>query len=134
MIGRAESVSFPELSLDSIEAKVDTGAYTSSVHCHSVVADGEKVHCIFLDPSHPHYTGETLTFKVKKKVKVRSSNGIQEERIMITTKVTLLDQTFKIRLTLNDRSNMRYPVLLGRHFLKKKFLVDVTLKNQSLKS
>ena len=132
IIGRTELVSFPKISIDLIDAKIDTGAYTSSIHCHSIEAIGDEVFCIFLDPNHPKYTGEKLNFKIKKRVKVRSSNGLQEERIMIKTKIEVMDEIFKVRLTLSDRSNMRYPVLIGRHFLKKKFIVDVTRKNQSL--
>lgn len=131
IIGRTEYIDFPELSLENIDSKIDTGAYTSSIHCHSITTEGDFVTCIFLDPSHPNYTGASLTFKIKKRVNVRSSNGQDEERIMIKTKVIVFGVTYKIRLTLSNRSNMRYPVLLGRHFLKKKFLVDVTRKNQS---
>lgn len=131
VIGRRELVDFPKLALKNIEAKVDTGAYTSSIHCSSITIDGEQVTCIFLDPSHALYTGELMTFKIRKKVMVRSSNGTEEKRVVIKTKIHLMGETFRIRLTLTDRSNMNYPILIGRRFLRKKFLVDVNRKHQS---
>jgi len=134
IIGRRELVKFPELSLQVLDAKIDTGAYTSSIHCHSIHIEEDTVTCVFLDPEHPNYTGKAHTFPITKKVKVRSSNGEQEERAMIQTNIEVLGATYNIRLTLTDRSDMRYPVLIGRYFLKKKFLVDVTRINQSTPS
>lgn len=136
VIGRLEMVSFPELALSAIEAKIDTGAYTTSIHCHSIEVDkdSDRVACIFLDPEHPDYSGETHSFDIVKTTKVRSSNGIVEKRVIINTEINLLGETFPIRLNLTDRSIMKYPVLIGRRFLRKKFLVDVTLKHQTIAS
>ncbi len=131
IIGRREWVSFADLNLSNIEAKIDTGAYTSSIHCHQISVNGDTVSCVFLDPEHPNYTGETLSFEIFKSVKVRSSNGQEEERYMIKTIIEVLGEKHPIRLTLTDRSNMNYPILLGRRFLRKKFLVDVTQIHQS---
>lgn len=132
IIGRREYVSFPPLHLKDIEAKIDTGAYTSSIHCDSIELKGNKVSCVFLDPSHPNYTGKAYEFEIYKKVTVRSSNGMEELRVMIRTEVVLLGRLYLIKMTLTDRSNMNYPILLGRKFLKRnKFLVDVTRIHQS---
>lgn len=130
IIGRREFVDFPELLLSGIEAKIDTGAYTSSIHCDLIMAKEGKVHCIFLDKNHPQYTGETHVFEIFKRVKVRSSNGQEEDRFMIETAIEIFNRSYPIRLTLTDRSNMNYPILLGRRFLSSKFIVDVTLKHQ----
>lgn len=131
IIGRREWVNFADLGLSNIEAKIDTGAYTSSIHCSDITTEGNMVSCIFLDPEYPQFTGEKLSFEIIKSVKVRSSNGQQEERYMIKTLIKVLGEVYPIRLTLTDRSNMNYPILLGRHFLRKKFLVDVTRIHQS---
>ncbi len=128
IIGRREMVKFPALDLGAIEAKIDTGAYTTSIHCSSIQVKDDQVTCIFLDPTHPNYTGDSHTFDIVKEVKVRSSNGMEEERIVIDTKIDLMGSQFEIRLTLTDRSNMNFPILLGRRFLRKKFLVDVSRK------
>jgi hypothetical protein len=131
IIGRREWVNFADFNLSGIEAKIDTGAYTSSIHCHQIQADGNRVKCVFLDPEHEKYTGEELTFNIFKSVKVRSSNGQEEERYMIKTFIEVLGKNYPIRLTLTDRSNMNYPILIGRRFLRGKFLVDVTQIHQS---
>ena len=46
IIGRLEKVSFPAFQLHNIDAKIDTGAYTSSIHCKKakeVVVDGVAI-------------------------------------------------------------------------------------------
>lgn len=125
ILGRGELIDLPELGFKNIEVKVDTGAYTSSIHCSFIELEVDNVHCIFLDPQYPQYTGKRHLFEIQKKVNVKSSNGIEEERVVIITEIDLLGEIFSIRLTLSDRSNMKYPILIGRRFLKKKFLVDI---------
>lgn len=134
VIGRLEMVAFPKLALSAIEAKIDTGAYTTSIHCQSIEIDGDRVSCIFLDPDHPDYSGKTYSFDIVKMTKVRSSNGHVENRVIISTEINVLGETYPIRLNLTDRSIMKYPVLIGRRFLRKKFLVDVTRKHQTIPS
>lgn len=128
VIGRTMKLSFPEIDLDKISAKVDTGAYTSSIHCGSIEKIGEKqVRCIFLDADSRGYSGKSYTFDIVKEVNVKSSNGIKERRIVIQTKVVVNEKEFDIYLTLTDRKDMKFPVLLGRKFLKNRFLVDVSI-------
>ncbi|HET8753099.1 MAG TPA: RimK/LysX family protein, partial [Salinimicrobium sp.] len=55
---------------------------------------------------------------------VRSSNGMVQERYQIQSKIKLFNKVFKISLSLSARQEMRFPVLLGRKFLTKKFTVD----------
>ena len=128
-IGRTIALSFPEIALRSIPAKVDTGAYTSSVHCSKIEKlEGNRISCIFLDPSHTAYTGKEHEFEIIREVRVKSSNGTPEKRYMIKTSAEHEGTQFHIFLTLTNRGGMRYPVLLGRKFLRGKFIVDVSLK------
>ena len=53
IIGRRELIDFPELSLFGIEAKIDTGAYTSVLHCHDIREEDGVLYNYILDPSHP---------------------------------------------------------------------------------
>lgn len=128
IIGRHTTVDFPALGLSALKAKVDTGAYTSAIHCSFIekTADG-KVACVFLDTSDAAYTGERYVFPIKREVGVRSSNGFRERRYMITTTLRRNGEEFDVLLTLTDRKDMKFPVLLGRRFLRNKFLVDVSL-------
>ncbi|GHA75218.1 ATP-dependent zinc protease family protein [Pontibacter akesuensis] len=134
LIGRRELVSFPDLDLEGIEAKVDTGAYTSAIHCsdihEEVRPDGTKVICLdLLDPSHPQYNHRKLNFSEYELREIKSSIGEKQERYVIRTKIKLFDEVLEEEFSLSDRSDMKYPVLLGRRLLQGRFVVDVSRKN-----
>ncbi len=129
IIGRREKANFPDLGLMDIDVKIDTGAYTSSIHCHNIEEHSKQLHCHFLDEAHPDYNHRKLVFDRYNRTVVKSSNGITEPRYKIFTKIEVGGQEYPIELTLTDRGEMRYPVLIGRKFLNKKFLVDVSLTN-----
>lgn len=129
IIGRIEQANFIDLDLMDIDVKIDTGAYTSSIHCHNIEEISNQLHCHFLDEAHPAYNHKKLIFDDYNITVVKSSNGIAEPRYKIFTKIQLGTKKYPISLTLTDRGEMRYPVLIGRKFLNKKFLVDVSLTN-----
>ena len=62
IIGRREVVDFPELGLFRIEAKIDTGAYTTALHCHDIKEENGVLHFKFLDPTHPEYSEQDQQF------------------------------------------------------------------------
>jgi hypothetical protein len=64
---------------------------------------------------------------------VKSSNGQSQARYRILTEIVLFNKTYPIFLTLSDREEMRYPVLLGRKFLTKRFVVDINRTDLSYK-
>ena len=129
IIGRKDKADFPELGLYDIDAKVDTGAYTSAIHCHDIMEVDEvgisKVRFRLLDPSRPSYNNMEFTHSIYAKREIKNSFGQVEERYIIKTKVLLFDRFFDIELSLTDRSRMVYPVLLGRKLLFDHFIVDV---------
>jgi hypothetical protein len=129
IIGRREFVDFPNLDLISIEAKIDTGAYTSAIHCKSIeiVYENAKpvLYFVLLDPTHEEYSNRKHRFEVFSKKNIKNSFGEMEERFIIKTIIKLGSKKINTTLSLSDRANMRYPVLIGRRFLKGKFLVDV---------
>mgnify|MGYP001442248938 FL=1 len=57
IIGRCDVADFPLLAIKDIAIKIDTGAYTSSIHCKDIQVKENKLHCVFLDPEHPEYNG-----------------------------------------------------------------------------
>ncbi len=136
-IGRIDKIDFPEFELINIEAKVDTGAYTSAIHAHKIEEtsiNGENfINFTLLDPEHILYNERVFRTKNYYKKIIKSSNGTSEERFAIKTTITLFNQTYQIELTLSERSDMKYPILLGRKFLTKKFIVDTSQKNNSYK-
>jgi hypothetical protein len=134
LIGYCDSVDFPTLELENIDVKIDSGAYTSSLHCHNFEIVDKKLLCQFLDPAHDKYHEKVFTFSEFKRKKVKSSNGQVENRFLISSEIRIFNQIFPIELTLSERGSMNYPVLLGRKFLKSKFIVDCEKKNLSAKN
>jgi len=137
VIGRLEKIDLPELALSDLDAKIDTGAYTSSLHCHDlklVFKDGEQwVQFYVLDPQHPEYENRIFECPVHKIKSVKSSNGLTEERVIIKQNAIFNGKKYKIQLSLANRSKMKFPVLIGRRFLNKKFIVDVSKRYLTLR-
>lgn len=132
IIGHIELIDLPELNLYNIQAKIDTGAETSVLHCEDffVFEEGEQQFIRFnIKPDLHKAEINTFTFPICRERKVRSSFGQTEKRHIFITKVRLFDQQFNIRLSLRDRSSMAFPMLLGKNFINGKFLVDVSKKN-----
>ncbi|TXE03663.1 ATP-dependent zinc protease [Algoriphagus aquimarinus] len=133
IIGRKEKVSLPELGLNLVWAKVDTGAYTSSIHAENlevVEIDGKRVlKFLPLLPGHKSFTGKVVTFEHFREKKVKNSFGHAEIRYLIETTFELANETYSAEFTLSDRSSMRNAILLGRKILRNRFLVDVCKVN-----
>lgn len=131
VIGRIDKADFPTLDLLDIDIKIDTGAYTSSIHCHKVIEIDKELVCIFYDQDHPHYNGKEIKFSEFSTAKVKSSNGVVQKRYKVKTTIVLFEKNYTISLTLSTRDDMKYPILIGRKFLSKKFIVDINQKNVS---
>jgi hypothetical protein len=69
-----------------------------------------------------------------RETQVKSSNGLSENRYLVTLPVHIFGTDFSTEFTLTNRTEMKYPVLLGRTFLRHGFIVDVRRTNQSLKA
>jgi hypothetical protein len=140
MLGRRELVDFPAFALSEVEAKVDTGAYTSAIHCTNIrietTAGRPPVLMVnLLDPGHESADGRPLTFTHFALRDIRSSNGEVQERYVIRALVRLYGEDFEADFSLSDRSDMKYPVLLGRSLLRQgRFVVDVAKRNLSHKA
>ncbi len=137
IIGRLEYIDLPEWDIQDIEAKIDTGAYSSSLHCHKIELlkkDGvDIVRFNLLDPDHPAYNDKLFELPVHDVRDVKSSNGLSEKRVFVKTTISMFNKIYKIELSLADRSEMKYPLLIGRNFINRKFLVDVSKTNLSNK-
>ena len=138
ILGRRELIDLPALALWGVAAKVDTGAYTSAIHCDGLhleadPATGQPVlHVRLLDPDHPATNGQPLAFREFAQRHIRSSNGEVQARYVIRTVVQLFGQDFSTEFSLADRSDLKYPVLLGRSLLRQgRFVVDVARRDQS---
>jgi len=134
ILGRSDRVALPELGLMDLHAKIDTGAYTCSLHCsRAEVVDG-KLEFVLLDEEHPEFTGMKFVFEKFSQREIKNSFGIAEMRYIIKTSVQVFDKTIRTEFSLSSRDNLRFPVLLGRKFLRRRFIIDVTKKNLSFQS
>ena len=129
ILGRSDRVDLPGLGLTDIQAKVDTGAYTSSLHCSRAEVIGGVLEFILLDEEHPEFTGMPFRFRKFVQREVRNSFGEAELRYVIKTHVRLFSRTIRAEFSLSNRGNLKFPVLLGRKILRNRFLIDVTKKD-----
>lgn len=134
ILGRTDTVDFPKLGLFNIEVKIDTGAYTSAIHCSEIIKEGDHLRCIFNSEVHKNFGKTEIVFEEYSLTNVKSSNGYKENRYKVKSEVVFFGKTYKINLTLSTRDDMKFPVLIGRQFLKHKFLVDVDLEQVSFLS
>jgi hypothetical protein len=125
VIGRSSYVSFPELELQHIPARVDTGAKTSAIWASGVVEEQGVLQCVLFGPDSPLYTGEVLRFETYTTKSVKSSNGLSDERYVVQLLVVVNDHRVLSSFTLANRSKQKFPILIGRNILRGKFIVNV---------
>lgn len=132
IIGWKDKIDLPEFGLENVDAKIDSGANRSAIHCSHIIRTGEDeiTFHIPLDSSH----GEEV-FHVKSffKKNIKSSSGHVEERYIIRTAIVLFGQKINTTFSLTDRAEMKFPILLGRKLLKNRFMIDVSKDNLSFK-
>jgi len=133
ILGRYDRVDLPDLGLVNIHAKVDTGAYTSSLHCHQAKVVGDTLEFILLDEEHPEFTGMKLTFREFEERDIKNSFGEVERRFVIITTLRIYEQDITTEFSLSNRGSLKFPILIGRKILRNRFLIDVTKKNLSFK-
>ncbi|WP_345613752.1 ATP-dependent zinc protease family protein, partial [Pseudonocardia adelaidensis] len=127
IIGRVDKIDFPKLGLFNIDVKIDTGAYTSAIHCSEIIIENDSLRCIFNSDVHQNFGKTEIIFHTYTKTNVKSSNRYKENRYKVKSEVVFFGKNYKINLTLSTRDDMKFPVLIGRQFLKQKFIVDVDL-------
>lgn len=133
-IGWKEYVALPELGVASLKAKVDTGARTSSLHVAAIrrlagEERGEAELEITLAPDRRR-PGHLVRARVLQlaRIRVTDSGGHSELRPVIETLLVLGPVAKRIRVTLADRSNMLFRMILGRKALEGDFVVDAARK------
>jgi hypothetical protein len=121
-------VALPDLGVPEIKVKVDTGAKTSAIHAFDVkerTIDGVKHVEFVLHPVPRRKRPQVKCLaEIKEKRKVRSSNGMWERRYVITTTLAIGDKSWPIELTLTNRDQMGFRMLLGREAMKRQLVVD----------
>jgi hypothetical protein len=128
VIGATAKVQLPELAVNNLHARVDTGAATCALHASSITIDEERneLRVILFDPESDFYTGEELVFSEYVIRNVRNSFGRRKSRPMVETEVELVGQKHRVLVGFSDRTLLTYDMLIGRNLLELGFLVDVT--------
>jgi hypothetical protein len=127
IVGRKERISIIDLELYDLDAKVDTGADSNALHCDDIYVDDDGyVHFKLLDEVHEAYHGRKMKMPLHKIKKVKSSNGELQIRPSIKVSVEFFGKKYNTVISLTNRADMKYPMLIGRRFLSGKFLVDVS--------
>ncbi|MEG6509095.1 ATP-dependent zinc protease [Methyloligella sp. 2.7D] len=127
-IGWREWIALPELGIPAIKAKIDTGARTSSLHAWNIEPFRRRGVLWLRFDVHPLQRSQAKTIRCEApavdKRNVRNSGGHVEERHVIETSLRLGTYAQKIELTLTDRDQMGFRMLLGRTALQDGILID----------
>lgn len=128
IVGAIETCALPDLGINEINVRVDTGAKTSSLHVDNIVktTKGKKPWVQF--DIHPNVHNVEQTVRCESPLtdirRIKSSNGDVEERYIIRTTFRLNEQEWKIDISLTNRSDMSFLMLLGREGMGNRLLVD----------
>lgn len=127
-VGWREWVALPDLAVPHIKAKVDTGARTSALHAFYVDPYKKKGKLRVKFGLHPYQGDTEYMVKCDAPVvdyrNVTDSGGHREKRYVIATHVSIAQQLWEIEMTLTNRENMKFRMLLGRSAMDKKVIVD----------
>ncbi|AQG82545.1 ATP-dependent zinc protease [Spirosoma montaniterrae] len=126
-------VDFPDLGLLDVAAKIDTGAFTSALHCKNVRlvrAHGKTKLSFWLIDNSGEKPRQFFADEFSQRM-IRNSFGVAEKRYVIKTRIVLFGRKIRAEFTLADRERLKNPVLLGRRLLRNRFIVDVSQKNLS---
>lgn len=126
-IGRTEAVDLLRYARRQVPAKIDTGADSSSIWVSSVRVDKSGVlrFSLFGEGS-PFYNGKVVKREKYKVAMVRSASGHQQIRYRTQLSLRLGGKRIRTTFNLSDRSQNKFPVLIGRRTISGKFIVDVS--------
>jgi hypothetical protein len=128
VVGWREWVGLPDLGIDAIKAKIDTGARSSSLHAYDMKRFKRRGVSMIRFRVHPLQRDFRTVVESEAKLidlrKVRSSSGAQTLRPVILTTLELGERAWEIEITLVRRDEMGFRMLLGRQAIRNHLLVD----------
>lgn len=120
MIGWRETVSLPNLGLEQFPAKIDTGARTTAIHASDIKLyeiNGEP--WVEFTPDHAGLRNvDQCALPVHHKREITNTSGVPEERIVAITTLQIGTRKERIEISLSDRTDMKYPMIVGRTALR----------------
>ncbi len=128
VLGWREWVALPEFGIERIKAKVDTGARTSALHAFNLQTfeqDGQRMVRFKIHPIQNRTDKVTeCVAKVVDERDVTDSGGHIEKRLVIKTTVQIGHDKRRVEMTLTDRDNMLFRMLLGRTAVRPHYVID----------
>jgi len=119
LIGWRERVVLPEIGIGPLIAKIDTGARSAALHAENIVVRGNAVHFRVPLEGRTHH----CMLPLRGARRVKSTSGHSQHRLVVETTVSVGGHNYATEITLTDRTDMGVPMLLGRVFLRGRFLV-----------
>jgi hypothetical protein len=134
LLGWKEIAHLPELGIEDIKCKIDTGAKTSALHAFFVeqfMKDDINMIRFGIHPDQDDTKKEIICeAKMYDRRLVTSSNGERDLRYVIKTKIVIGNHARDIEVTLTNRDTMRFRMLLGREAMGDDFVVAPSLSFQ----
>lgn len=128
ILGWREWVSLPELGIDQLKAKIDTGARTSALHAFDVRLNDDTSKKTVMFSIHPKQGDSTTVVDCESTLiderEVRDSGGHIEKRYVIESQILIGSQLIKAEVTLTNRDSMGFRMLIGRTAMRDLYLVD----------
>jgi hypothetical protein len=120
IIGWMEYVDLPDLGLNDLKSKIDTGARTSALHATNITPfkKGDENWVRFTTRASEGSDAVTLECPIHTSRSIKNTSGVPEDRIVIRTKFRLARRMWTIDLSLTDRENMTFSLIVGRTALK----------------
>jgi len=127
-VGWREWLAMPDFGIQTIKAKVDTGARTSSLHAFDIERFKSNGRDMVRFTIHPEQRSKAKALRVEAplvdKRSVRPSSGESELRLVVEITIELLGKRWPVEFTLTRRDAMGFRMLLGRQALRGHFIVD----------
>ena len=121
-------MSLPDLGVDWIKAKIDTGARTSALHAFEISEferDGEPWVRFKVKPwQDSQEDARVVECRIHDRRAVRSSSGHKQNRIVVKLRLILAGREVVAEVTLSNRDKMGFRMLIGREALRRGFVVD----------
>lgn len=126
--GWNETASLPEFGVEAIRVKLDTGAKTSTLHAFNIETFKKSGKTWLKFEIHPLQFNDNHIISCEAPLvdlrNIKSSNGQKEKRYIISSLIKIGDYAWPIEITLTNRDEMNYRMLLGRTAMQNKLIVD----------
>jgi len=128
IVGNQEWCRFDELNISAIKARVDSGAKTSSIQATDITPYKKNKENWVRFYVQPITENRSISLECEAKIittrVVKSSSGVAEKRYVISSPITMGNETWDIELTLAARDNMEFKMLLGRQAMENRMIVN----------